>query len=254
MLGTIMAEFRKLLTVRSTYFIVLISLAIVALFAGFGDGYKASAAYIHSPGLLANESASAIVFIGIILALASLLLMGHEYRYNTIMHTLTAVNHRRKVLFAKFVAITLFALTTALIMTFFAPLCTIIGTHLANKHMAAQHFPAWTVLGHTLFVGWGYVMYAFIIVSIIRSQVGSIVTFLIIPLIGENIIGNIFKSTSKYLPFSSLQAVVHTEMLDSAQDTAQQVASTAHNIIVASCYIAVGLLVSYILFIRRDAN
>src|SRR5579863_2328529 len=109
MISAIKAEFLKLLTVRSTYFIVLISFAIVALVAGYGNGYRIDSFRLHNPGILANESGNSIIFVGAILALAGLLLLAHEYRYNTILYTLTSSNNRAKSLAAKIVVVSVFA-------------------------------------------------------------------------------------------------------------------------------------------------
>lgn len=248
MIAALKSEFRKLLSIRSTYVIALISLLLVALFAGFGDGFRANPGSLRSSGLLMSESANAIVFVGLILAFAGLLLLGHEYRYNTIMYTLTINNRRLKVLLAKLVVITGFAILTSLAVAFFSPLCTIVGTHLHGYHIVPQHFDYWSVIWHCVFVGWGYAMYAFILIAILRNQVGSIVTFLLIPLIGENILGHIFKGSSKYFPFTSLQAV--------AQQHSDRGAtfSVGHSAEVALCYIVGGLIISAVLFVRRDAN
>jgi ABC-type transport system involved in multi-copper enzyme maturation permease subunit len=247
MIAAIRSEMRKLLTVRSTYFIVLISLTVIALFAGYGDGYKASAASLTSPLWLQHESFSAIVFVGLIMAITALLLFGHEYRYNSIMYTLTASNNRLKSLFAKMLVVSIFSTIAAVAFTFFSPLCTIIGVHLAHHSLVAQHFDTWQTIWRCAFVGWGYAMYAFILVAIIRSQVGSIVAFLMIPLIGENIIGNVFKSTQDYLPFLSLQSIAPTNI--------GPLSSSLHHFVWTSlAYIVGGLVVSTLLFARRDAN
>ena len=247
MIATLKSEFRKLFTVRSTYAIFIISLALVALFAGFGDGYKATTSGLQNPEMLMSESSNAIVFVGLILAFAGLLLVGHEYRYNTIMYTLTASNRRIKVLLAKFVTVSVFAIAAGLIMGMFSPLCTIIGTHLHHYHMVAQHFDYWSVIWRCAFVGWGYSMYAFILIFIMRNQIGSIVTFLLIPLIGESIIGHIFTKSNNYMPFTMLQAVSSPHELGNNT-------TTAHAAMVALTYIVVGLIVGAVLFVRRDAN
>jgi ABC-2 type transport system permease protein len=247
MIATIKSEFRKLFTVRSTYAIFIISLAIVALFAGFGDGYKATATGLQNPEMLMSESSNAIVFVGLILAFAGLLLVGHEYRYTTIMYTLTASNRRLKVLAAKFLTVSAFAVAAGLIVALFSPLCAIAGTHLHGYHMVAQHFDYWSVLWRCAFVGWGYAMYAFILAFIMRNQVGSIVTFLLVPLIGESIIGHIFTKSNNYMPFTMLQAVSSPHELGNHT-------TTLHAATVALVYVAVGLVVGVVLFVRRDAN
>lgn len=250
MIPALKAEFRKLLTVRSTYFIVIVSFAIVALVAGYGNGWRAATQQLNNPGLLANEAANSMLFVGIILALAGLLLLANEYRYNTILYTLTSTNNRAKSLLAKLLTITVFAIVVCVCITFFTPICTIVGAHLAGKNLVPQTFPIWQVVRQCLFVGWGYAMYAFILTAIIRSQVGSIVTFLLVPLIGEHIIIAIFKSSGNYLPFNNLQAVVNSVLEKGNQSSI----SVAHGATVACIYIAVGLVASFILFSRRDAN
>jgi phosphatidylserine synthase len=122
-----------------------------------------------------------------------------------------------------------------------------LAVHFGGKMLGPQTFHVWPIIWHSLFVGWGYAMYAFILVAIIRSQVGAIVLYLLIPLIGENILAQIFKGLPKYLPFMSLQSVVPT-------DAGPQSASLAHYVTVSLLYIVGGLAVSSILFWRRDAN
>jgi ABC-type transport system involved in multi-copper enzyme maturation permease subunit len=250
MIPALKAEFRKLSSVRSTYFITLITLGIVALVAGYGNGYRANTPQLHNPGLLANESTNAVLFVGVLVAIVGLLLLAHEYRYNSILYTLTSSNSRVKSLLAKVLMVTVFAIIVTALITFFSPLCTIIGVHIAGNHLVAQQYPVWPILWQCIFVGWGYAMYAFILTAIIRSQVGSIVTFLLVPLIGEHIIMSIFRNSEKYLPFNNLESVLNSLMGGGDKSAI----STAHAITVSCIYIAVGLLVSFTLFARRDAN
>lgn len=242
----IRSEFRKLLTVRSTYVIILFTLLLIMLFAGFGEGFKAEASALQNKGLLASESAGGIVFTGLVLAFAGLLLMGHEYRYNTIMYTLTSANRWLKDLFAKVIVISAFALFMSLIVAFFSPFCTLVGLHLHGFKLVPQTFDYWPIIWHCLFVGWGYAMYAFILTVILRSQVGAIVTFLLVPLIGEHILAALLKGNTKYLPFTSLQSVADHSLAPNV--------SPGHSALVVVIYVIVGLLVGSILFVRRDAN
>jgi ABC-2 type transport system permease protein len=247
MIPAIRSEFRKLLTVRSTYINVAISLAIVALFAGFGSGFRMDAASTHNTGYLMDQSTSAIVFVGMILAFVGLLLAGHEYRYNTIMYTLTATNRRYKVLVSKFVAITVFAIVTSLLVAFFSPLCTIIGAHLAGKTLGPQHYEVWPIIWRSIFTGWGYAMFAYILLLSMRNQIGAIVTYLLVPLIGENILMQLFKNIGKNLPFTALQSVAQPTALGNHT-------TSAHSVMVVLIYVVAGLLVSTVLFVKRDAN
>jgi uncharacterized membrane protein len=119
--------------------------------------------------------------------------------------------------------------------------------HLAHKHLGPQTFTIMPMLWHCLFCGWAYAMYAFILLMILRNQVGAIVTFLLVPLIGENILMLLLKHNSKYLPFTAAQSVIEPTGLGNHTTTLQ----AAVTVLV---YVVVGLAISSILFIRRDAN
>jgi ABC-type transport system involved in multi-copper enzyme maturation permease subunit len=247
MIDAIKAEFRKLLSVRSTYFNLIICLLIVALFAGYGEGIKGPGKDLLSPTILTEQSNSAVVFVGLILAFVGLLLAGHEYRYNTIGYTLTGTNRRWKVMASKFIVISVFAIVASLIMAFFSPLCTIIGAHIAGHTIGPQTFDVWSVVWRCAFCGWGYAMYALILIMVLRNQVGAIVTFLMLPLIGESILIQLFKHSAANLPFSALRAVVQPADL-------AKMSTMGHEIFVVLIYVVVGLAISSVLFIKRDAN
>lgn len=247
MIPTLKSEFRKLLTVRSTYFIVAASLLIVMFFAGFIEGFRGTVQYLQNPALLESESTSAIVFVGFILSFAGLLLMGHEYRYNTIMYSLTSTNRRIKVLVSKFIVVAVFALAASLLVTFFSPLCTILGAALHGHHLGPQHFHYFAIIWRCVVCGVAYSLYALILIAIMRNQVGAVVTFLLLPLIGENILGLLLKKNVIYLPFTAAQAVASPTSMGNHT-------TSPHELGVVAVYLVVGLLVSAVLFVRRDAN
>jgi ABC-type transport system involved in multi-copper enzyme maturation permease subunit len=146
MIPSLRSEFRKLLTVRSTYLIILICLAIICLFSGYGEGFRASVPQLRDPNHLVSESYSAILFVGLIVALVGLLSFGHEYRYNGIMYTLTASNNRLKSLLAKFIVVSIFSVFTSVLFALFSPLVNILGVHFAGNTIGPQVFDLWDVL------------------------------------------------------------------------------------------------------------
>ena len=247
MMNAIKAEFRKVISVRSTYFIIALSTAIIIFIAGFIEGFHNDPKALQSADLLASESRGAIVFVGIVFAFVALLLAAHEYRYNTITYTLANTTRRNKILAAKFIVITVFAVLTSLFVTFFSPLCTLIGVHLAGHTLAPQTFDTWQLVWRCVVCGWGYAMYAFILAIALRNQVGAIVTFLLVPLIGENILTLWVKGNSKYLPFTALQSVAAPTDLGNHTNSIFQLK-------VVLVYVVVGLIISAVLFNRRDAN
>ncbi|HEY2004130.1 MAG TPA: ABC transporter permease [Candidatus Saccharimonadia bacterium] len=246
MLLGLKSEFRKLLTIRSTYGIVAAALLIGA-FVAIDSVHIDSKAALQAPDLLANASTNTIVFIGFLLAFPGLLLMGNEYRYNTIMYTLTSSNSRLKTLLAKVITVSVFAVVTSLVASLLAPLCMILGAHLLGVGIGHQVFNYWSIIWRCAFTGWGYSIYGLILAIILRSQIGSIVTFLLVPLVGENLLMGLLRYDGKYLPFTALQSVARPAGLGSPT-------TSGHEAVVVLAYTAVGLIVSTILFVSRDAN
>jgi ABC-type transport system involved in multi-copper enzyme maturation permease subunit len=247
MIPTLKSEFRKILSVRSTYGLIAFALVVVIFIAGFIEGFHSAPEYLRGAGLLQSESTTAIMFVGFILAFVGLLLMGHEYRYNTIMYSLTAPNRRLKVFLSKFIIVATFGLVTSLIITFFSPLCTILGAALHGHHIGPQHFDYFAIIWRCVACGVAYALYALILVSIMRNQIGAIVTFLLLPLIGENILGLLLKKNVIYLPFTAAQAIANPQSMGNHT-------SSLHELGVVAVYVAVGAVVSAVLFVRRDAN
>lgn len=252
MLDAIRAEFRKLLTTRATYGIVIGSALIIMFLAGFVNGFHAQPMSLNNPTLLADQSSGAITFVGLILAFAGLLLMGNEYRYNTIMYSLTTANKRYKVLLAKVIATSVFAFVVSLVVTFFSPFSTIVGAWLQGATIGAQQFDYWSIVWRCLFCGWGYAMYALILVTILRNQIGAIIVFLLTPLIGEGILSLWLKNNTKYLPFNALQSVAIPPVPD--QPGISVTPAVTHAALTVLAYVAVGLIVALVLFQKRDAN
>ena len=94
MIPTLKAEFKKLLSVRSTYLTSLAALLFVAgLIAFYGQGFKTEPKDLNSLFLVGTITIFSNI-TAIAGAIIALLLLAHEYRYNTIVYTLTASNSR----------------------------------------------------------------------------------------------------------------------------------------------------------------
>jgi len=246
MIASIRAEFRKLLTVRSTYIVFGFALLLAVFFAFYVDGIKAGPT-VGDPGKLASEVINAINTVSILGALVGVLLVTHEYRYNTIMYTLTLSRSRTQVFFAKLIAISVFAVIFALALAAFSPAMAYLGVQVKGLHLVHQVFPVWSLLWRAVFVGWGFSMIAFVLAMIIRIQVGAFAALFLIPSMIEAIIGLLLKKNAVYLPFNSLGAVLqHRSDLTSI--------TYGRAALVALVYIVVGCVVAWQLFLRRDAN
>src|SRR5665213_1030095 len=188
MIAATKAEIRKLLTVRSTYIIFTLSVLLAVFFAFYADGLRAGQT-VHDPSKLAGEVTSAISAVALLGALVGVLLMTHEYRYNTIMYTLTSSRNRTRVLLAKIIAVSLFAVVFSLVLAVLSPSLAYLGIHVKGLHLVHQVFPVWSLLWRSIFVGWGFAMLGLLLSVIIRSQVGTIATLFLVPSTVEQLLG-----------------------------------------------------------------
>jgi ABC-2 type transport system permease protein len=245
MTSLIKAEFRKLFTVRSTYVILGLSLLLEIFFAFYVSGIKAKQEVFASPDYLASQAGSAISTLGLIAGLAAVMLITHEYRYNTIMYTLTSSKSRLRVLLAKFCAISVFAVVFAAIYGALSPLLAGLGAHVHGLDVVNQQFDVWPLIWHNIFAGWAFVMFVSIMATIIRSQVGAIAAVFLVPGTVEQLLGLLLKQNQVYLPFSSLNVLFND---------GRQAITPEHAALVACAYLVVGFTVTALLFVRRDAN
>lgn len=250
MIATIRSEFRKLFTIRSTYIISILSLLPIGLFSFWLEGYKGvtgSAASTLAPTALqevaSNGSGLAVLFSAII----AILFMAHEYRYNTIMYTLTANAHRTRVLFAKVITIVIFCVLYGF-MAFAAAIgLYLAGLSLRDASLPPQEFDVLVQLAKTAFYYTGYALIGLLIASITRGVVMAVAAILVFPTVLEPLLGLLLKDNAKYLPFTSIDSAIGASMSPSTL-------SSDKAIMVTCVYLAIGLLVTWVLFVKRDAN
>ena len=247
MFNTIRAEYRKFLTVRSTYAILGIAVLLLILFGFYVEGYRISSTELYDKSLFYNQSQQGILLVGFLGSLIGLLLMTHEYRYNTIMYTLTAARSRTRVFLAKTIVITVFAVVFSILVGFLTPLLVWLGVRVHGGTLIPQHIAFVQIIWHDVFVAWAYCMFGFILAVIVRSQVGAISALFLVPAVLEPLLGLILKKKAIYLPYNSTQSIVTTN------------ASLAHisagrATLVVLAYIVVGLFVGWFLFLKRDAS
>jgi ABC-2 type transport system permease protein len=246
MIPAIKSELRKLITIRSTYVILAFCLVLELIFAFYNDGLKVTTANLHYPGYLASEVTQAISVLMLLIAIVGVLLVTHEYRYNTIMYSLTATNRRAKLLLAKLLSVSLFVIIVSLILGFLSPLLVDLGLHIKGHHLVGQVFPVWNLAWRAVFASWAFSMLALVLAFIIRIQVGSLAAIFLLPGTVEPLIALMIKKQHQdYLPFTAIHDIVDRSSAHISVDRAAMV---------ASLYIVVGWLVALILFQRRDAN
>jgi ABC-type transport system involved in multi-copper enzyme maturation permease subunit len=250
MMAALKSEFRKLLTVRSTYIITALVIVFVALISFYFEGWRLDAAALRDPTQLAGDVTGALN-VTVFGAIIAILLMTHEYRYNTIMYTLTSSNSRSKVLLAKFVTISVYALFLAALVGVLSPTLCYLGVHAHGHALIPQTIHYGDLAWRSLFYGWGYGMAGLLLAVLTRNQVASIVALFLIPDVVEQTLGYLLlKHNTVYMPFSALTQVINGP---STGPTGSNL-SPAKAAGVYCIYLVVGWIVAWILFLKRDAN
>ncbi len=246
MFASFKSEIRKLLTVRSTYIFLGLAVLFTLFFAGYIEGYKLIGPELQNPHLLTADVIGALTNLPMVfVALVAILLMAHEYRHNLIMYTLTSSNSRTKVLVSKILAVTLFALGATVLIGVLSPVASYWGVHLHGHTLVPQIIDYHSLVWRALFNGWAFVMLGLLLATIIRNQVGAIVSLLIVGPV-EALLGLLLKNNVVYLPFTALNSVLQAPMHGAL--------SYGHAALVVGAWLTAGWIVAWILFLRRDAN
>jgi len=250
MIASLRSEFRKLLSVRSTYVLTALVLALVTFIAFYVQGWRFSSMELQNPLLLENGIRSALN-IAVFGAIVAILLMTHEYRYNTIMYTLTSSNSRSGVLLSKIIVISCYAIFLALLIASWSVLMTYLGVHLHGHSFVSQTIHINDLLWRSLFYGWSYGMAGLLLAAIMRSQVGAIAALFLLPGLIEQLLGFWLKSDAVYLPFTALSQMIRSGGTTTIGGGSLSPSKAA---LVFCIYLMIGWLVAWVLFLRRDAN
>ncbi|HSX28933.1 MAG TPA: ABC transporter permease [Candidatus Saccharimonadales bacterium] len=251
MIAAVRSELRKLLTVRSTYVTVGFSLLFVVFMSFYVEGVRNGMTVQMLPTAFAEVATNAATPTGVLAAIIAILLLTHEYRYNTITYTLTASRSRTKVLLAKMAVLSVFAVLYVVLMSLVAVVALYVGA-VVVKGITPMHqeIAVLNLLWRIAFYGWAYAMIGLLYAALIRNQVGAFVSFLLTPAVAEPLLGLLLKSNHIYLPFTALQQVLTRE----APQLGEDALTNGSAAIVVLIYIAVGGLIAWLLFLRRDAN
>lgn len=244
MIPLVKTELKKIFTIRSTYMIIALTVFLALLIAGYAKGYKLAGGELGSTSIFQDSLTNSVMITVTSVSIVSLLLITHEYRYNTVLYWLISHRSRSLLLFSKVLAITIFSLLITVAISLIAVAATAIGANLAGHHLPAQSIAYSAVLWRILFYGWGYGMLSLLIGTLIRNQVAAIATVFIFPSTIESLLSLLLKHNTIYLPFSALGAVINKSEFLSYSKAAG----------VFLVYLLVGWLLAWWLFTRRDAN
>ncbi len=249
MFPAIKSELRKLFTIRSTYIVSIVAMLLAAFFSFYIEGLR-GADNMLQPAKLQNEILSCLSVLALFGSIVATLLITHEYRYSTIMYTLTSSNSRTKVLLAKVIALTGYVVLFTIIGVAVSVGSMYFGLAVKHITLVPQHVAWGDLIWRTMFFSWAYGIAGLILGLLMRQVVGAIVAIFMFPSTIEPLLGLLLKDNAKYLPFTALNHVV-----DTSNGPASSGALTAgKSAAVFGVYLLVGWVVAWILFLRRDAN
>lgn len=245
MIPTLRAEFRKLLTIRSTYLISGLALLLGAFIAFYGFGLKGPNAF--ETDALQQAARNIVTILGTFVGITAILVICHEYRYSTISYTLTISNSRMKVLFAKLATISAYAAVMAVLSLIIAVLLTALGAKVGGHELGMQTIDAGALLWRSVAYMLGSAWLGLVLGFLSRSQVFAIVMYFVLPSI-EPVIHGLLKVSSNYLPNASLNQV----MSMSAPEHGVYTSLAALGVF--ALYMLVAFAAASALFVRKDAS
>ena len=259
MFRALKAEFRKLLTIRSTYVVAGIAYLLLAFVSLYVEGYKngpLNTVGAGAPLYLAGSIVQHSNILSIFGAIVALLLVTHEYRYSTIIYAFTNTNRRSKVLAAKIVSVASYVFLLVVIGDILGFLFMLAGLHLAGGHLPTQDINLWAYGAKSLFFCEGWALAAMLFAVLLRNQVAALAVLFIVPNTVEGLLSLLLKDKTVYLPFSALSQVISPPTIAGAIGRHENLTGSLtplHGALLFAVYLAGSWIVAWILFIRRDA-
>jgi ABC-2 type transport system permease protein len=259
MMQTFKAELKKLLTVRSTY-ILSVSFLLLTVFLAFViHGFKDAGTLkgVSSDRLFVSGSITQVAStLSVASAIIGLLLLAHEYRYNTIVYTLVASNSRSKVLLSKIMAVLLYIFVFSLIGTLLSLLFVRLGVAASHHTLPPQDINYVAYIAKVVFYCESFALVGLLFAAIIRNQVGAIAALFVLPNTIEGLLSLLLKHSSVYMPFTALSQVVQPPSLtpSTINEAATGYLSPVHGALVFLAYLVGGWILAWYLFLKRDAS
>lgn len=252
MLTAIKAEFKKFLTVRSTYLVTGFLLVLVTFLSVYVMGYHQAAAKAASEIYLADTIYTMVGTAMTFIAVLAMLLVAHEYRYNTILYSLTLARQRLNMLLGKLVVMWSYAILVTLVVIAIAVYGSQLGLRIKGVELAPQQFALLESLWQSIAYAMGYALVGLILATLIRGLVGTIVTFFVLSSV-EGLLMPLLKENSKYLPFRSLDSipvVTSPNSISAGFPTLDNLQALG----LFTVYAVIFGTIAVIGFVRRDAN
>lgn len=243
MIASLKSEIRKLLTVRSTYILVIIALFLTTLFTflstspvstqeqvsgkiieqrnpdgsvkSFPDPKDPPVYVTHVERNLPKEKLLTnlqghLPILSLFVTVVVVLFMAHEFRYNTIAYTLTTARRRSTVLLSKLIVSTTFVAVITLLGIGLIVMTTYAAVGLKGLTLPAQDYNWWYVLGRLMGYSLGYSLAALAIIALVRNLTAGVAAIFVLPTInaiGAELLASRHIEATRILPYTALDRV-----------------------------------------------
>lgn len=260
-------EWTRIRTIRSTWWITGVAMAIGVLISGlFGFALDRDNDRSGFPGF--DELGAAIItqlaatgevpsFVSFVLAVIGILAWGHEYRHGMVRTSLTSVRSRTALFAAKYLVVAAWVAVSLLVTMLLAGL---VATVFVGDWLDVFNPVSWRIIGRQVLYGVLLVLIAMGFTAITRSQVLAIVMVFLWPALVEPIVQLFFllvpslsddREVLRFLPFGAGRRMV--ALLNPADSTFGDPLSALGGTVVFGGVAVVLVAASYLLFTRRDA-
>lgn len=292
MVQALKSEIRKLLSVRSTYILTLIVVILTGFFTYAGTTGEYAQSNCPEPkvkdvklpdgstkteiigkecpppvqtknvssGKLKDNIDGTVLGVSLFAFIVVVLFMAHEYRYNTIMYSLTLSKSRNRVLGSKVAVAAGFVVVLTLLAIGLCIAATYTAVSVKGLIMPGQNIDWVKTIGDALFYTLGVALLGLAIITLIRNLAAGIVSVFVLSTIDQILSGILITKydvdPARYLPFSALTRVVSgSGSVEVGPDGPMQItyASAGRAAITFLTYFVLVWAVSWYLFLRRDA-
>jgi ABC-type transport system involved in multi-copper enzyme maturation permease subunit len=241
------AELLKLRTTRTVWALLAATVALTALavtgavMAADSGNAKLDLESEHGVRTVLHVAGSGAIFVLVL----GIILAAGEYRQRTAVGTFLTTPRRGRVIAAKLVV-------GAGVGTLFGAIAAVVALGAANHNYQAKGytFPvdssdAWTILGGAILYAGLFGAIGAATGSLVRSQVGAIVGWLVWLAVAENILVELSPSVGRWLPVAAGRALV--------RDPDGELLSQPVAAVVLATYAAAIMAIAMISERRRDA-
>ena len=135
---------------------------------------------------------------------------------------------------------------------------TVAGLAASGHHLPHQDINFVAFFAKVVFFSEAYALVGLVSAALIRNMLAAAAVLLIVPNTVEGLLSLVLKQNSVYMPFTALSQVVQPPVLQGAvaahPDASTGYLSAPRGALVFMAYLVVAWLITWYVFVHRDAN